>query len=242
MANTPQPKKRRTIWITLLIIAAALIVSAASIYAIGALLQVAGKALNPNAEGYSQRFAALEAAPKDFTASEPAQIGPYDITVTNVQPEYTPSAAEQSVIDALRKSMALRKNPSDSPAASKGLMIPDASASYLKVSLTARTNQEREALYARLTLSGTIDWIQSLALARVQDYRPILVQPGGLEDLFRPPETKTAEGLPITLLYRIDKTVGNTTLEYTQSVYSRTSAIVGTEGMPSKSFTYTIRL
>lgn len=242
MAVSQTPRKKQTIWVVLGSSAAGILVIAGIVYGAIFLVQAAGKALNPSADGYAERFAQLESAPKNFAASETAQIGPYDVTVTNVQRNYTPSAAEQTSIDALKKSSSRSKISGKSASLLYGFGIPESSAQYLKISFSARTNQAREVVYDRLTSAKSIDWIQSFAYAEVQGYRPLAVQPAALEDALKPAEAKTAQGLPMSLLYRIDATAQDTTLKYTQSVYSRVSGIVGTEGMPSQTFTYTIRL
>jgi len=209
---------------------------------LGLLLSGIGTAVNgEQGKEYQAQVQTITNAKKDFTKGEVAEFGPYDVTVVSSEPYYQPTAEEQAIID--EKYEDIRRDTSSGKPVSDwyGYGISDENAQYASVVLNVRYNEERAAQYDTLSpaLKG---WSEEFSGVTLEDMRSLRDVPDELDSYRVPEEAKTAEGVTVPLLFRIDKTTASPVLTYEMVVFTKTSSIVGTEGMPSKEFIYSIQL
>lgn len=184
--------------------------------------------MNEKGSTYSATVQMAESAPKSFTSSEVAEIGPYDITVS-AEKEYKPSQAD---LDAVQKQLNRTNNTYN---------LAGDSGQFVLVTLNVKYNEARSA-YDSLSVS-TSDWTGALSELLLNDMSALAVTPNiDTYKVSKPfaESTKSNEGAALTLLYRVPKGPEAYTLTYDITIFSKVSAIVGTEGMPRKTLEYTI--
>lgn len=223
----------------------ALIVGGSLIAAVGVLALLgaiiwSGTLFGGSTSAYATKVNMLESAQKSFAIGQTAEIGPYDVKVVSLQQKYAPSEAEATTID---KVLARYKRLSDPETAidHSGYSLTDETGQYVLLTLNVKNNTERSDYNDINTDTGS--WLGQLGEAELGEIVPLVIAPD--PELYTTEKemaasAKTEEGLTMTLLYRVPVSVTAFTLEYDITVFTKVSAIVGTEGMPRKTYEYTI--
>ncbi len=189
---------------------------------------------------YSAAVQTLESAQKSFVAGAVAQVGPYDVTTVSIDKGYTPSSTEA---DAIQKEFARaqRSTSSPNPTDYYGYSLTQETGQYALLTLNLKYNEAR-ASYDRLQVSQG-GWIDQFGSATLNEMVPLIVSPD-VEDYQTSKriitDAASASGATITLLYRVPKSETLFTLKYDIAIFTKVSPLVGTEGMPRKSYEYTI--
>lgn len=180
------------------------------------------------ADSYAAAVQMMETTDKAFAVGETAHIGPYDIQIVSTQENYVPSEAEASTA---RKALARYERPVNSD-----------TEHYVLVKMKVTYNPSRTD-YDRLSTS-TGGWLDQIDKITLNDNRALVVSPEAKEQTPREREAaaKTDEGLEKTLIYRTAKETSSLTLGYKITIFTKVSSFVGTEGMPSKTYEYTISI
>lgn len=174
--------------------------------------------------GYKQQISSLEADRKTFASNEIAQFGPYDVTIASVQPSHTLTQEQQQ-----RVSYVERRLTTDTSLKTYGFDSSDADTQYVQVTISVKRNLARSETYGKL---ATVNRSWTAVFEEVE-----LNGRGNIAELS--PEGDAFEAV---LLFRLPKTETPKQLEYSVNLFTAISSIVGTEGMPSKEFIYTIQL
>jgi uncharacterized membrane protein len=161
---------------------------------------------------------------KDFKIGETAKIGAMDINITTVERNYAPTAEEIRVIgiSALPTEYNRKGSVYD-----QGTILTDDQVEYVRVAGNMKLNGSEEL--------GGLGYISDIQLNNV------------LPVLFNGKSTGyninlSNDPTPINFVYRIKKDSPSLVLKYVDTVYTSISWLVGTEGAPTKRFTYTITL
>lgn len=188
---------------------------------------------------YSAAVRMIESANKTFAAGEVAKVGPYDITAT-AQKDYTPSQTEA---DAAQKELnrAQRSNSINNRPDAYGYSLTEETGQYILVTLNLKYDAAR-AGYDDLSTSSK-DWVRQFADMTLTGHRPLVLTPDieaykTAQQLTA--DSKSTEGATLTLLYRVPRAETALTLNYDITIFTKVSPFVGTEGMPSKEYEYTI--
>lgn len=163
---------------------------------------------------------------KSFAVGETAKMGPIDVTITSVERHYTPTAEEVT--------LAKGNNPKEVvPGGSEynyGTVLDESEVEYVRVAGTVRLNGspflgDNDLELASMHLNNVLSYAYS----------------GGL-DGYKYETTFPKDAAPFTDIFRIRK--GSKTLTLTRYVYiwKTIYPIVGTEGAPQASLTYTMAL
>ncbi|HEY8992881.1 MAG TPA: DUF4190 domain-containing protein [Candidatus Microsaccharimonas sp.] len=192
-----------------------------------ALLMSNAQSFNPLFPTGGTRTALVQAqseAQKDFKIGETAKIGGMNVDIKTVERNYVPSAEEMKTIN-------LNTPPTEnSPSGnvySNGTTIADDEAEYVYVAGTANLNG-----------NDTLGDIGDLSTTQLNNVSPSLFN--GTHSRYN--GLTSNDPTPISFVYRIRKDSTALTMEYKATVYTSVSPLVGTEGAPTKTFTYTIVL
>lgn len=204
------------------------VVAVAAIILGGVLVAKYFSMMGDRGNDYTAIIQTLESAKKSFVAGEVAEIGPYDITAS-AQKEYKPS---QEDLGTIEKQLNRNNNTYN---------LAGESGQFVLVTLNVKYNQTRSA-YDSLSTSSK-DWARELSNLGLNDMRALTITPD-IDDYQTSKafiaDAKSSEGVTLSLLYRLPKVVEAYTLNYDISIFTKVSPIVGTEGMPRKTFEYTI--
>lgn len=207
---------------------------AAAVLSLGAVI---GNTINSQ-NAYGPSFSQFEAADKTFTTSEVIEYGPYDLKVRDIQKAYILSPEEAVYIDAEIEDA--KQDHFHSEYDTYGQSTPTEERVYTKFTIDLAYNAERGPTYAKIMMdvSSWGDGLANLALddteciARSLTNKQLEVYNHQYSDEYLNPAT-------ITYIC-IGKTATPKEASLDVSAFSKVSAIVGTEGMPRKSFTYLI--
>ena len=201
---------------------------------IGGVSQISGQV-----NDYSATVQKFEASPKEFAAGETAQFGPYDVKVVSVERNYTPSTTEDRAIQ--KKFMQHKRNSDANGQDHTGYSFTNENAQYALVTLNVKHNEAR-ADYDYLDFS-TGSWLEDLGKMRLSDMICLVVTPD-TADYTQEKQMKTAAkeetGTTMTMLYRLPNETTELTFTREITLFTKVSALVGTEGMPRKDYQYTI--
>lgn len=200
------------------------------IVAVGAIVLVAGivfavtiffRGSSDKSANYSAAVQMVESANRTFIAGEVARVGPYDITTT-AQKDYMPSQTE---LNRVRRSDPLTEETGH----------------YVLVTLNLKYDKARAA-YDDLSTSSK-DWTRQFASMVLNTKRPLILTPDieaykTAQQLTA--DSKSVQGATLTLLYFLPRAETALTLNYDITIFTKVSPFVGTEGMPSKEYEYTI--
>ena len=211
-----------------------------TVIVIGLVIIVGGVSkLTGQVNDYSATVQKFNASPKEFAAGETAEFGPYDVTVTSIEKGYTPSSTEDRAIQ--KKFLQHRRHSASDSKDYTGYSFTNDNAQYTLVTLTVMFSQAR-AEYDDLDFS-TGSWLEALGDMQLSDMIPLVTTPDPAE---YPQEKQMKEaakqdaGLAITMLYRLPNTTTELKLTSDITLFTKVSALVGTEGMPRKDYQYTI--
>jgi hypothetical protein len=185
-----------------------------------------GNILFPTGGKQTALVKAQEAEQKDFKIGQTTKIGGVDMTIQTVQRNYVPTVDEMKVID-LNSSQSENDPRGKGYPALAGGTIADEEAEYVRVDGTANYNG-----------SETAGDNNSISDTQLNNVYPALFN----ENNSRYNTRLTNEPSPISFVYRIRKDSSTLTMKYVATVYTSISWLVGTEGAPTKNFTYTITL
>jgi hypothetical protein len=163
---------------------------------------------------------------KDFKIGETAKIGPMDVIITQVDRNYVPTAAETL---EMNKGIPPREGGTMTDITDQSVTLDESDVEYVRVEGTAKLNGDPSL--------GDND--TDLASFELNNVLPFLFS-DKLDPSYFVLDTKTPTD--ISYVYRIRKDSSKLTLSYDVLIYTRILAIVGTEGAPTKSLTYTITL
>jgi lipopolysaccharide export LptBFGC system permease protein LptF len=158
---------------------------------------------------------------KDFGVGETATIGSNDVTITNVERNYTPTADEQkqskydNPVEATGDPNTLSNYRQDT-----GTDIDETDAEYVVVKGTTARNQSLDLEDGGFSIS---DW-------RLNKVRPYYTAPA------------VGDSSGFSIIYRIRKDADKLVLKGDITIFTSVSPIVGTEGAPRKTLTYSIAL
>lgn len=187
---------------------------------------------------YSAAVRMVESAQKNFTVGETAAIGPYDVT-SSINNEYIPSETELQAVEKVFDRA--KRSSSSRPTDYYGYSLTPETGRYALVTLNLKYNENRSG-YDDVSVSLG-DWTNRFSEATLSGMMPLIANPDtGDYKASKGVVTaaKTAEGATLTLLYRVAQAKSTLALEYDITIFTKVSPIVGTEGMPSKEFKYTI--
>jgi hypothetical protein len=163
-------------------------------------------------------------AQKNFTIGETAKIGEMNVDIKTVERNYVPSAEEMRIIN-------LNTPPTENGPVSNiytsGTTIADDEAEYVYVAGSAYLNG-----------ADSLGDNGDLSTMQLNNVSASLFN--GVNDRYYHLASK--EPTPISFVYRIRKDSTSLTMRYVATVYTSVSPLVGTEGAPTKTFTYTITL
>jgi len=163
-------------------------------------------------------------AQKKFTIGETAKIGGMNVDIKTVERNYAPSSEEMRIMN-------LNTPPTENGPGSKlytsGTTIADDEAEYIYVTGSAYLNG-----------SDSLGDNGDLSATQLNNVYPSLFN--GTHTPYYHLASK--DPTPISFVYRIRKDSTALTMKYVSTVYTSVSPLVGTEGAPTKTFTYTIAL
>lgn len=161
---------------------------------------------------------------KDFTSNETIKMGPIDVKITNVQRNYVLTADDNMLGTKGGSKGMLYSNTQNDP------VLSEDQVEYVLVEGTEQINKSPFLGDDDIELSD-------MMLNNTSPY----VYKGGLDE-YRYPSASPVTAVPFSFIYRIEKGSESLTLERSVTIWAKVSAIVGTEGMPRKTLTYTIAL
>lgn len=247
--STPQPphilaeKKRKTrvrLLIgggILLIIGTVIIMNAARFFSeFGGVIGTVSDSVRKNAD-YPDRVAAYGQVNKTFTKGQTMQYGPVDMTATQVTQNYQPSA--ELAADIQRQTAKERREGRTD----KGLDLTDAQ--YVLVSTQVNYQKAREGQHRVIFQDGNDVFVSSLNNLQLDGMYPIafwlndVSRSLGQLNLDEVKKIKSGDPARLTYLYRVPLQSEGTLVNRVVA-YTRVSSIVGTEGMPSQRYTYSL--
>ncbi len=188
--------------------------------------------------GYGSYVRTLEQAPKQFTVNDTVAFGPYDALVRS-DTTFQPTDAQITDLELAQRPYYLHGDQKKT--------IPAENRTYTKVALAVNYNQARAQTYNNLytAVGGWGDAIEDATLngfSCIQDLPK--VDKDTIRDLNNPAIAQQNDIFPVTFGYICvsDKTTPEQHLELSISLFTQVSFIVGTEGMPTKQYTYLITL
>ncbi len=240
-AVTPpkQPKKRAWVWAIIAIVGFTLIFMVGGSL-LGRLFGPLGEFISQSTENsdYADRFAAYKQVNKTFTIGETMKFGPVDVTATTVTQNFQPSAEELAYIETVYAKDPERSYPRY-----------DANATdtqYVQARFTIQYDASRKD-QQRILFNEMDPFTATFNGAKLNDTYSLVYW---IDNVAQPQYRSSGEtvklieeGKPLEVVYLFKiPTKSEGIFALTNEAYSRTSSIVGTEGMPTTEFTYTLAL